>query len=309
VVSGKHVGEPRIAVLGGSTAFGYGVTWGDAFPAALERALNVAAPQKHWSVVNLGYNNEGAYSFRFTLEDFRYLTPDLVVLYEGYNDILGDIGPNTALYRHDSPIFMLTGYMPILPVVFKEKALALRHSGNLDAGYADAQGHGKVVFHPDLAARASASALGAAVALERTIERQLSALSTARTNLVTEVAAAVDCAEPWRHYCTAVATAVEFALSRHEKVVVAGQPRLATALRARQQDQQRALSLMLQRRFAHNGDVHYVDLGDAVDLSDPRAAPDGMHLNAAANRRLAQQLVAPVLELLGVAPSGIDRHP
>jgi hypothetical protein len=135
----RHPGEPRVAVLGGSTAFGYGVTWDSAFPAALESAMKETAPAQRWSVVNLGYNNEGAYSFRFTLEDFAYLQPDVVVLYEGYNDMIGDNGPNTALFRHDSPVFLLTGYMPILPLVFREKAMSLMH-GSIDAGYASVHG-------------------------------------------------------------------------------------------------------------------------------------------------------------------------
>ncbi len=305
-----HPGEPRVAVLGGSTAFGYGVTWDNAFPAALERALQVSAPARQWSVVNLAYNNEGAYSFRFTLEDFAYLEPDLVVLYEGYNDLIGDNGPNTALFRHDSPVFLLTGYMPILPLIFTEKALALRHGGDLDAAYADAQGHGKVVFRPNLATRATASTLEAAVVLEQSIESQLQRFATTPAR-----AAGADpggCGDPWRHYCESVAVAIDDAMSRHQKVIVAGQPQLAGEhLRMRQEDQQRALAEMLRRRFGSNRGVRYVDLAHAVDLGDHVAAPDGMHLNASANRRLAQQLVAPVLDMLDThdiqtAPAGAD---
>jgi hypothetical protein len=304
----RHPAESRVAVLGGSTAFGYGVTWDSAFPAALERALKASAPARQWSVVNLGYNNEGAYSFRFTLEDFAYLAPDLVVLYEGYNDIIGDNGPNTALFRHESPVFLLTGYMPILPLIFNEKALALRHGGDLDAAYADAQGHGKVVFRPNLAARATASTLEAAVALERSIESQLQRFSSRPARVAG--ADTGGCGDPWRHYCESVAVAVDYALSRQQKVIVAGQPRLAAEhLKIRHEDQQRVLAEMLRRRFGGNRDVRYVDLAHAVDLGDRVAAPDGMHLNAGANRRLAEQLVAPVLDILDIhhrAPAGAD---
>ena len=172
-------------MLGGSTAFGYGVTWDQAFPALLERALKASAPGRQRNVVNLGYNNEGAYSFRFTLEDFAYLEPDVVCPYEGYNDIIGDDGPNTALFRHDSPVFQLTGYMPILPLVFHEKAMALLHGGSIDAGYAESQGRGgKVVFQPNLRDRAAASTLEAAVLLERSIEQQLSRFADAPARAV-----------------------------------------------------------------------------------------------------------------------------
>jgi hypothetical protein len=63
-------------------------------------------------VINLGFNNEGAFAFLPTLQDFRYLDYDIVCLYEGYNDLPGDEGPNTAVFRHESPIFRLTGLFP-----------------------------------------------------------------------------------------------------------------------------------------------------------------------------------------------------
>jgi GDSL-like Lipase/Acylhydrolase family len=301
VVSRRHDG-PRVAVLGGSTAFGYGVTWDQALPAALERELKSSAPEQDWSVVNLGYNNEGAYSFRFTLEDFGYLRPDLVVFYEGYNDMAGDDGPNKALFRHASPVFVLTGYMPILPLIFHEKALALRH-GSLDAAYAHEQGKPTVVFTPNLGNRTAASALDAAVLLEQSIERQLKPLAEARVS-ASAALNAEGCVDPWRHFCHSVAVAVEYALSRHQKVIVAGQPRPARDKVAdRHAEQQLALITMLQRKFGANADVRYVDLRQAVDLRDPGTAPDSMHLNGSGNRRLAEKLVPQVLDMLGAAPA------
>ena len=77
----KQPGEYRIAVLGGSTAFGYGVTWNESMPAILESRL--AQVPGRFRVVNLAYNNEGAYSFTFTLKDYWYLKYDLVCLYRG----------------------------------------------------------------------------------------------------------------------------------------------------------------------------------------------------------------------------------
>ena len=42
------------------------------------------------NVLNLGFNNEGAYSFKYTLKDYDYLDYDEVVLYSGYNDLSGE---------------------------------------------------------------------------------------------------------------------------------------------------------------------------------------------------------------------------
>src|ERR1051325_8309114 len=82
IVHRKAAGEQRDVVLGGSAAFGYGVGWMEAIPARLDAKLRSAGVRA--SVVNLAYNNEGAYSFRFTLADYLYLDYDLAVLYEGY---------------------------------------------------------------------------------------------------------------------------------------------------------------------------------------------------------------------------------
>src|SRR3954469_449561 len=68
VVPRKQPGELRVAVLGGSTVFGYGVGWNESIPANLERDL-----QQRWQrpvrVLNLGHNNEGAFAFVPNLED------------------------------------------------------------------------------------------------------------------------------------------------------------------------------------------------------------------------------------------------
>jgi hypothetical protein len=130
---GPHAGrktsdEYRVVVLGGSAAFGYGTNWDEAIPAALERHLagRTVSPYRRFRVINLAYNAEGAYSFRFTLDDYRWLKYDLAVLYEGYNDLMGDPRrPNLAVFRHDSPVFRLTGYMPIFHMVFREKAAVM----------------------------------------------------------------------------------------------------------------------------------------------------------------------------------------
>ena len=91
-VGRKQTGEQRIVYLGGSTAFGYGVRWEEAIPAQLEKKLNEkqGGGSRRVSVVNLAYNNQGAYSFKFTLDDYLSLNYDVVCLYEGYNDLAGD---------------------------------------------------------------------------------------------------------------------------------------------------------------------------------------------------------------------------
>src|SRR5262249_51743368 len=120
-VGSKKPAEYRVAVLGGSAAYGYGVNAEEAIPAVLERPLRRRALSATFTVVNLGYNNEGAYSFKTTLNDYAWLRYDLALLYEGYND-LSQMRPNLQVFRHESPVFRLTGYLPIFPIIFREKA-------------------------------------------------------------------------------------------------------------------------------------------------------------------------------------------
>jgi lysophospholipase L1-like esterase len=303
-VAAKHPGEIRVLVLGGSTVFGYGVTWDKAFPALLERQLNrTARDERRFTVANLGYHNEGAYSFRFTLADYAALQPDVVVLYEGYNDLMGDgNGGNPQVFRHDSIVFRATGYFPILPLVLREKAMAMRAGGSVDAAYAR---DGRTVFKPGLAARATSSALEAAADISDSLERQFARLAGEPLSARTPSGDS-GCAFPWSMYCRDVAAAVDFALARGWRVVFVAQPLLTTEhARERHMSQQQAVAAMVRTRYADRRDVRYVDLGSAIDLHDGALAFDGMHLTADGNALVAERL-AP--EIARAAGSGGSVH-
>jgi len=102
--------------LGGSTTWGFGLRRGQDFPAQLQRLIT--ASNEKINFLNLGSNGEGAYSFTQTLTDYDYLDVDLVVLYSGYNDL---DAPNYYNFRHRSPIFAATGYLPLLPSLTVDK--------------------------------------------------------------------------------------------------------------------------------------------------------------------------------------------
>lgn len=300
VIGAKQPGELRVVVLGGSTAFGYGVTWDEAIPALLERALNEQSGQAPARVVNLGYNNEGVYTFLPTLQDFDYLDADVVVLYEGYNDLSGDSGPNLSVYRHDSAVFRLTGYFPILPLALSEKALSLRYGGDLNAAYAATRNDpvGKTVFRPGLADRTSAAALDAAGAVSSSLSRQLDRLATHQRPVVSATEAG--CAAPWSHYCQAIFVATRYALEHGKAVVIGSQPRKVAEGAQIHDSQQSALVDMIARGFPNDPRVRYVDLRDAVDLTNTNIAFDGMHLNAEGNGIIAKGL-APAVRALAAA--------
>jgi len=294
----KRTGEYRVAVLGGSAAYGYGANWDEAIPALLERDLAQQAGPHPIRVVNLGYNNEGAYSFIFTLGDYLWLDYDLVLLYEGYNDMMADPRrPNLQVFRHESPVYRLTGYLPIFQIVFKEKAAAMLTGDSASLYRTDS----RTVFRPGVATRSAAEALTAAAAVGQSLERQLGRVTTAPAKRITDVEA-TGCKYPWQEYCRSTLVAVDFALEHGKQVLVVGQPHPLTFLRDRHIEQQTELAGLLRRRFANEARVQYVDLGDTVDLSDPRHSFDRMHLTAPGNAIVAAALVDPVKAMAARRP-------
>jgi len=294
----KRRGETRIIVLGGSTAFGYGLRWNESWPYYLEQKIAKARPGGAGpvSVVNLGIPTDSARTFVTTLDDYAYLDADIAMFYEGYNDLGLDVNPprnttNPAVshylaWRYQSPIFRWTGYFPILPLVLNEKAQLLLHRGA-----APGAGGGDVVFRPDLASRATAAAMETAASLGVAIERRLGALSG--VHAPTNAAVETDCGR-WRDYCGAVEAAVVHALARHQRAIVITQPYVSDL----HIDQQRALAEMMARRFGADARVRYVNLGRLIDMTDRSIVYDGLHLVAGGNERLADALLPEALEFI-----------
>jgi lysophospholipase L1-like esterase len=292
----KQSGEVRVVMLGGSTAFGYGLPSHESISAFLERRLNAdpRAGGRRFTVINLGAPGQGAHGFRFDLADYAYLDYDVALLYEGYNDLGSDgvpadvpqrASPNYLLWRRSSPVFRLTGYYPIFPLVFREKAMALR-AGNLNTAYEKKD----VEFKPNIASRATANALQTAATIGDALEHQLGAL----TNAPVTASSDPSCRDRWRQYCGAVREAVEAALARGTRVAVITQPYVSD----KHVEQQADLAAMLASRFGDNSHLRYVNLGHVVDLKDREIAYDRIHLVASGNDRVAAELVAPVLDLL-----------
>jgi hypothetical protein len=102
------------------------------------------------------------------------------------------------------------------------------------------------------------------------------------------------CAAPWTAYCGSIHAAVSDALDRAKGVVVVTPPYIS----GRHRQQQAAMAAMLQRAFGGGGRVVYLDLGAAVDLTDPGLSADGARLTARGNQRLAESLMPPLRELL-----------
>jgi hypothetical protein len=315
-VGGKRAGELRIAVLGGSSAFGYGIQWDEAIPAALQRLVQEkrrerrrdqprnqlhAANAAPVTVVNLAYNNEGAYAFKPTLEDYAYLDCDIVSLHSGYNDLTPDPEINRSVYRRDSPVFRATGYMPVLPVVLREKTASWLY-GDIDTGYRQARGERVTVFRPGFARAAAAGALNAAAGIGASLDRQLGRLAAASAPPPNRQADRLShgdtaCPHPWTNYCRSLFDAIDYALAHGKRVLVVTEPYLPGAARSLHVYQQRVMAESLARIYGRNPRVRYVNTGASVDLTDRTLGYDTMHLTPAGAARVAAQLADPILEL------------
>ena len=285
-LAGKQPGEVRVAMLGGSTAFGWGLPANESIPAFLERRLNQSG-RGRFSVANLGAPGQGAYGFLFDLRDFQYLDYDVVCLYEGYNDLgtLTQRGVNNyLLWRRESPVFRWTGYYPILPVVLREKSQAIVGGGNASTD--------QVQFNAGAARRALGSAMSAVADATSGLSSSSGALSAVPSNPPVDD----ECIQRWRRYCGSVRDAIEWSLAHGKRVVFVTQPYVSDL----HVEQQANVAAMLRARFGQEPRVRYVDLGRAIDLSDRAIAYDGLHLVASGNDTIASQLVEPVLSASGL---------
>lgn len=300
VIGRKAPEETRIAMLGGSTVFGYGVLWDESIPALIGKRLTETHPEKKWSTVNLGYNTEGAYAFSGNLHDFAYLDYDVVILYEGYNDLSGDAGPNYVTVRQQSPVFRVTGYFPILPLWLREKSMMLSSGGDVNKAYeANLDPSKKTVFRASFAARASASALGAAAAMTSALEHQLQGMAARDSGVIGTRPATAGCPAPWSDYCESQRRAIQQVLDSGKKVLVVSQPQPSAELaKERHTAQQQALAEMVSRIFGSAPNVGYFAVGTRVNLSDANVCFDGMHLNADGNRIVADSLIEPLMQLV-----------
>jgi hypothetical protein len=129
----KAANELRVMAIGGSTTYGFTVRPEEAYPAQLERMLN-----EHFSVpvsvANLGHLSDSSVCYEATYRDYRYLDGDIVILYEGYNDVTPTRRIEHDCYRQSSRIFRATGLLPVLPIYARERWYKLRY-GDVAAGY------------------------------------------------------------------------------------------------------------------------------------------------------------------------------
>jgi lysophospholipase L1-like esterase len=89
IITPKPQGTYRIALLGGSTTYEIGVKdWHDDWARQLEKELNTKFKTTNIEVINAGLGGWDSWEDLINLQfKVLYLEPDLIVLYEGTNDV------------------------------------------------------------------------------------------------------------------------------------------------------------------------------------------------------------------------------
>ena len=223
--------------------------------------------------LNLGFNGDGAYSLKYTLKDYQYLDYDAVVLYTGYND-LGE--QNFYVFRHRTPVFGWTGYLPLLPAFTVDKLTVWKRKL---LGQSD-----RAIFEPQDLARSEPPA---------SLSKQVGTTSS-RNQENAAIPSTLTTPRAWQFYCDQVYQAAQMEIQDGKRVLIVTEPYISD----RHVAQQQALENMIRIRFSNQPHLHYLNLGRTIDLGDKSLCWDGMHLTEEGNRRIAAALGRPVLDLL-----------
>jgi len=259
-VGRKRPGEKRIIVLGGSTAWGYGLAEAQSFPAQLQQRLTErpgSTEQPIIKVVNLAAIAEGAYALKYTLHDYDYLDYDVALIYSGASDLWG---PDLFLNRRRSSIFIRTGYLPLLPSLTADKIDLWRNRRRTGA-------------QPIVMAPPGENESNDRERLNQLIGPGPSSPDSVQVNY-----------PRWQFYCEQIFEATEIALKRGKRVLIVSEPYLNDI----HIEQQRTLEDLINRRFAGQG-VRYLNLGRTLDMKDRSLSWDGLHLTAEGNRAFQRQ--------------------
>ena len=258
----KQPNEIRLAFVGGTRAFSWGVAASEALPPAVGFLVKLATDRPGELLrpivsINLGRLGATAESYASTIDRFSDLAPDYIVLV----DDLGVPGATTA--NRASAVYDWTGYMPALPLVLREKGERLQESDS-----------------------ASRRGVGAALAV---LGRSTGAVDRGLARSV----GTTDPIRP-RAYADAMIAAIDAAHRRARGVVVVLTPMESSA----QKVNWLQLVLQLSDRHDTRGWLRLVDLSDALELYDGAVRIDGWNFGAGGITTAAGPIAHAVLDLV-----------
>lgn len=266
VMPTKATGEIRIAVVGGDHGFGWGVAPKETTTAYLrgvvERRLAAGGVSTTTTAMNLSALGLPAPAYADRIAHYAYLAPDVICLYID----LTDRDEGATLPPSDSAIAALTGYVPMLPLLLRDKGQAMTMAGNGAGG----------------------SAVGALGGMMRRADRSLYSWVPRSVPLPVTRREALD-------------RAVDAALSSARAVVTV----VPMPVGAPEWPAHREAIELFTMRAATEPRLRNVDLSAVDRLSDPQLRLDGYNLGAA-GQSVAANAIAPAvfaaLESAGVVP-------
>jgi hypothetical protein len=216
-------------------------------------------------------------SYARTLDDFAYLKPDYICIYD-------DLGVGGAPLREErSGLFARTGYWPALPVALQEKGMLWRF-GSVRAGY-DQQAAS--ASSPGAVRRAAGAGLQFAGDLLSSADRLM-----ARTPVPHR-------ADNPERYATQLMQAVDQALTQARGVVVAVSP-VESALQATNAS---AVLPQLESRAATARQLRIVNLAQEPLLLDTSQRFDDWNYGGDAIAAAAKRIAPAVIDLIAAAGS------
>lgn len=289
ILADKALNEFRIAAIGGSTTFGYGVNTKDSWPFFLEKNLNSSKQfpgrKNRYTVANLGYNNEGAFAYNFNLNAFEGLDFDAVIFFTGVND-LGE--KNHTVFRNN-PIFNAFGYFPILPIVLFEKAKIFETQGALEDAYLGENRSNSNFLKQKL----SEFMLALLNIYNKLPDKEVLDYKDIELNQNYNSQIADDnCGNMWREYCKNLLVAITKAHKIGMKVFVFSEPSRGANVNS----QKNAVKRLIEE-VNSKGDksIYWIDYTELLNLENKEISFDKMHLTTIGNRLLAKQMTLDLL--------------
>jgi hypothetical protein len=275
--------EIRIAMVGGTRAFGWGVP-ASALPGELGRVTMLTTDRPGGDlrpivVINLGRMGALPDAYPEIIEHFAYLQPDYICLYDdlgvpGGSPVTGTDGT--------SGIYQLTGYAPALPLVLREKGMAWR-VGDVERGYGAAGPNRDST--PSVFRRAAGTAL-------QSVGRTLAAADQA---IASQVSRSRTSSHHQVGYADAMIAAIESAHRHAHGVVVV----LSPPETAKQAANLLAVQTALEARTGSTPWLRRVNLGDDAGLSGDRGLRlDGWNYSSAGVAEVAKAIVPALVSLI-----------
>jgi len=272
----RQSNEIRIAVVGGTRAFGWGEP-ASALPSNLRQFIMATTdrpgqPLRPVVVINLARLGALPDTYPAALSHYGYIRPDYICVY----DDLGERG--AAFDAHASAVFELTGYAPTLPLMFHEKGMAWRF-GTVSRGYEAAP-----LANGSGWRQAGGTALQAGGAFLLGLDRAAGHAIGGATKPVDETPPA---------YTTQIVAAIAAAHARARGVVLVLSPAESGVQAARR-------GALLARLDSTASWLRVVDLEPHRELRDPEMRIDGWNYGSAGITRTAQLIAPAFLDLIGV---------